>query len=62
MNITSAKYVNIPKPDGSVVANGVIKATVNDVEMFVPIDSNNSDYTEIMRRVEAGTLTIADAD
>ena len=62
MNLTSAKYVNIPKPDGSVVANGVIKAIVNDVEMFVPIDSNNSDYTEIMRQVEAKTLTIQDAD
>ena len=62
MNITSAKYVNIPKPDGSVVANGVIKATVNDVEMFVPIDSNNSDYAEIQRQVAAGDLTIQDAD
>ena len=62
MNLTSAKYVNIPKPDGSVVANGVIKEIVNDVEMFVPIDSNNSDYTEIMRPVEAKTLTIQDAD
>ena len=62
MNITSAKYVNIPKPDGSVVANRVIKATVNDVEMFVPLDSDNTDYEEIMRQVAAGDLTIADAD
>ena len=62
MNITSAKYVNIPKPDGSVVANGVIKATINGVEMFVPIDLDNSDYAEIQRQVAAGDQTIADAD
>ncbi len=62
MNITSAKYVNIPEPDGSVIANGVIKATINGVEMFVPIDPNNSDYDEIQRQVAAGTLTIADAE
>ena len=62
MNITSAEYVNIPEPDGSVIPNGVIKATVNGVEMFVPIDPANSDYDEIMRQVAAGTLTIADAE
>ena len=54
MNITSAKYVNIPKPDGSVVANGVIKATVNDVELFVPLDSSNRHFDAIMEAVEAG--------
>tara|TARA_A100001391_G_scaffold202545_1_gene192457 strand:- start:105 stop:293 length:189 start_codon:yes stop_codon:yes gene_type:complete len=62
MNITSAKYVNIPKPDGSVVANGVIKATVNDVELFVPLDSSNRHFDAIMEAVEAGELTIQDAD
>ena len=30
--------------------------------MHVPLDSNNADYAEIMRLVEAGKLTIEDAD
>ena len=33
-----------------------------DTISFVPINSANKDYVEIMRQVEAGTLTIAPAD
>ena len=40
----------------------IIKATINDVESFVPMDPDNSDYAEIMRQVEAGELTIEEAD
>ena len=57
MNITSAKYQNNLK-DKAVC----IHAVVNGVTMFVPIDPDNTDYAEIMRQVEAGTITIADAD
>jgi len=39
-----------------------IKATFDGAELTVPLDSDNSDYIEIMRQVEAGDLTIADAD
>ena len=31
-------------------------------EMFVPIDENNRHYAEIKAQVDAGTLTIEDAD
>lgn len=57
MDITSAQY----RTDFN--GNNVcICATINGVEMFVPLDSANNEYAEIMRQVEAGTLTIADAD
>jgi len=39
-----------------------LNATIDGVEMCVPIDPDNRHYAEIMRQVEAGTLTIADAD
>ena len=58
MNITSAKYVN--QYGGDEIEN--IKVVMGDIISFVPIDPANSDYAEIMRQVEAGTLTIADAD
>lgn len=57
MDVTSAKYHN--DIDGNQIG---IYATVNGVQMFVPLNPNNTHYAEIMRQVEAGTLTIADAD
>ena len=39
-----------------------IKATVDGNVIFVPLDPANRHYAEIMRQVEAGELTIADAD
>jgi len=56
MQITNAIYFQI---DGT---NRAIKATIDGVEMSVPLDPNNRHYDEIMRQVEAGTLTIADAE
>ena len=56
MNITSAQYI---APEG---VNDSIKATIDGTEMFVPINSANRHYAEILRQVAAGTLTIADAD
>lgn len=58
MNITSAKYID--QTDSG--TNEIIQATIDGVEMFVPIAPSNQHYDEIMRQVEAGTLTIADAD
>jgi hypothetical protein len=57
MNITSAKYVQ-----GLSKTNINVKATIDDKEMFVPIDENNRHYAEIKAQVDAGTLTIEDAD
>lgn len=58
MDITSAQNHNNPKT--SELTH--IKATIDGVEMWVPLDSANRHYSEIMRQVDAGTLTIEDAD
>jgi hypothetical protein len=42
--------------------NSSIKATIDGQEMFVPLDPANTHYAEILKQVEAGTLTIADTD
>jgi hypothetical protein len=57
MNITSAQFVN--NLNNIAVS---ITATIDGTEMSVPLDPANRHYAEIMRQVEAGTLTIADAD
>jgi hypothetical protein len=57
MVITSAKYTSF---DG-VSVDGV-RVTIDGITMSVPIDPANRHYAEIMRQVEAGELTIADAD
>ena len=57
MNITSAQYINDLEGNQS-----SIKATIDGTEMFVPLDQANRHYAEIMRQVDAGTLTIQDAD
>ena len=56
MTITSAQYV---AEDGS---NIDIQATIDGQEMSVPLDPANRHYAEILKQVEAGTLTVADAD
>ena len=58
MNITSVQYLY----DDLSQRNSSIKATIDGQEMFVPIVEGNRHYDEIMRQVEAGELTIADAD
>jgi len=56
MNITFAQYL---ADEG---LNTSIKATIDGTELSVPIDLSNRHYAEIMRQVEAGTLTIAEAE
>jgi len=56
MNITSAQYV---EEDG---VNTSIKATMDGKVLSVPIEVGNRHYDEIMRQVEAGTLTIQEAE
>jgi len=57
MNIESAQYV---KPEGT--DNEWIKVNTGNQILGIPIDPANSDYAEIMRQVEAGDLTIEEAD
>ena len=56
MNITSAQY------NADEGKNTGIKATIDGVTMSVPLDPANRHYAEIMRQVEAGELTIEEAD
>ena len=58
MEITNAKYQTSISSDKNVS----IGVTINGVKMSVPLDPANTDYAEIMRQVDAGTLTIEDAD
>ena len=57
MNITTAQYQ--ADIDGN---NSGIQATIDGQEMSVPLDPANRHYAEILKQVEAGTLTVADAE
>jgi hypothetical protein len=56
MQITSAQYITNRNNE-----NDSIKATIDGVELSVPLDLSNRHYAEILRQVENGTLTIAEA-
>lgn len=58
MNITSAQYI-ASQMSSSVFS---IKAVINGKEVSVPMSPANRHYAEILRQVEAGELTIQDAD
>lgn len=58
MNITNAKYTKNMFTDEP----SSIKATIDGVEMFVPIDGGNRHYQAIMEAVEAGELVIEEPD
>tara|TARA_Y100000361_G_scaffold91781_1_gene81839 strand:- start:61 stop:243 length:183 start_codon:yes stop_codon:yes gene_type:complete len=55
MNITSAQYVSESNKQ-TIVAN------IDGETMYVPVKVGNRHYDEIMRQVDAKTLTIADAE
>ena len=57
MNITAAQYV--VDFDSN---NSSIKATIDGTELSVPLDPANRHYAELMRQVDAGELTIQDAE
>ena len=57
MDITTAQYQ--ADMDGN---NSSIQATIDGQEMSVPLDPANRHYAEILKQVEAGDLTIQEAD
>ena len=57
INITSAQYT-VDEQGNS----GGLQATIDGIEMSVPLDLGNRHYAEIMRQVEAGTLVILAAE
>ena len=59
MVITDAKYHKDSLTDGQ---NSVVNCTINGTVYSVPMTVGNTEYDEILRQVDAGELTIADAD
>lgn len=61
MIIENAKYIKAPlnNPDNK---NTAIKATIDGVESWIPMDEANSHFAEIQKQVAAGTLTIEETD
>jgi len=57
-NITSAQHQN----DFNGEDTNTVKATIDGVEMQIPKDPSNRHYAEILKQVDAGILTIADAE
>jgi hypothetical protein len=58
ITITSAQYLSDPINGG----NSSIVVVIDSDTLYVPLEVGNRHYDEIMRQVEAGTLTIQDAD
>jgi hypothetical protein len=58
IEIKNAKYIKDVDTD----KNSSIEATFQGEKVFVPLDESNRHYAEILKQVEAKTLTIADAD
>jgi len=56
MNISSAKYFQ------NYGVNVSISIVADGKKISVPLDPANTTYAEIMRQVEAGELTIQEAD
>ena len=58
MNITAAKYVK----DSITEEISCIRIVLDEEQMIVPLAEGNRHYDEIMRQVDAGELTIEEAD
>ena len=58
MKIENAQYAKISK-DAEVTS---IVAVVDGQQVAIPLDPDNRHYAEILKQVEAGTLTIEEAD
>tara|TARA_Y100000114_G_scaffold156499_1_gene183862 strand:- start:906 stop:1085 length:180 start_codon:yes stop_codon:yes gene_type:complete len=57
MNISEAQYMKDLEGE-----NNGIRIVEDGVTRFVPMTKGNRHYDEVLRQVEAGTLTIKDAD
>ena len=58
MNITLAVYNKSPMDN----SNASISVTIDGKVLSVPLDPANRHYAEILRQVDAGELTIQEAD
>ncbi len=55
--ITDAQYLTNQEEE-----NQTVFCKIDGVECCVPIDMGNTDYVEIKKLIDAGELTIKDAD
>ena len=55
---TNAKYGKLPFGDDNVS----ISVTIDGIKSCVPINENNRDYIKMKVLIDAGTLSVADAD
>ena len=64
INFDSVKYVagRLSDDESAPLENIAIVAVINSKDVHVPLDPANRHYKEILRQVEEGTLTIADAE
>ena len=58
MNIESAQYSKNPTNDKITS----IKATIDEVDCWIPLDPANRHYAEILKQVKEGKLTIKEAE
>ena len=58
MEIKNAKYLK----DIVDNKNMAVNVEIDGENLTVPLDPDNRHYAEILKQVDAGTLTIADAD
>tara|TARA_B100000073_G_scaffold111462_1_gene89924 strand:+ start:2109 stop:2285 length:177 start_codon:yes stop_codon:yes gene_type:complete len=58
MNIKSAKYMKVPKGERV----DTIEVVTDTETMYVPMSEDNMHYVEVKKQVDAGTLTIKDAE
>jgi len=59
LEIKSAKYYTDLDEETNI---GIIMTLKGDKVFYVPLSQDNTHYNEIMRQVEAGELTIEEAD
>jgi hypothetical protein len=63
ITITNAKYIKMTDEAlGIVDQNTAVQCVYDGVNMSITINPRSHRYQEILRQVEAGTLTIADAE
>lgn len=63
MIIQNATYIyNLPRVGEDIGDKIAIMVTLDNGEISVPLDPSNRHYAEIMRQVEAGDLTIEEAE
>jgi len=64
INFDSVKYVSgrLSDDESAPLENIAIVAVINGKDVHIPLDPANRHYAEIMSQVDAGTLTIADAE